>query len=247
MNAGTVFVTTFLASAVEAVEMVTIVLGVGATRGWRSTLIGAGVGFLVLAVVVSGLGPALTIIPIAVLRVLVGALLLIFGLQWLRKGIQRVSTRGFLSGLGKSMDDEWEGQAPGRGTDWTAFVLAFKGVLLEGLEVAFIVVTFGAAANHYGAAAIGGGAAIVIIGAAGAAVHPFVARVPRSALMLVVGTALTSFGTFWAVEGLGGEWPAGDAAILGLVLLYAAVAAGFIAVLRRQPVPARATPRRAVT
>jgi uncharacterized membrane protein len=223
---GFVVVTTFLASSVEAIEMVTIVVGVGATRGWRSTLIGTAAGFLVLAVVVAVFGLALSAIPIGPLRLLVGALLLIFGLQWYRKGIARVAVRG-LAGMQAGEADEG-GELTGPGLDWTAFVLAFKGVLLEGLEVAFIVVTFGAGANQLGVAVIGGVGAVVLVGAIGAAAHPLVRRIPRSFLQLVVGTLLTTFGTFWAVEGLGAEWPAGDAIILALLVLYSATALIYI-------------------
>jgi uncharacterized membrane protein len=184
---GFVLVTTFLASTVEAIEMVTIVVGVGATRGWRATLIGAGSGFAVLAVVVAVFGLALSAIPI-------GPLLLVFGLQWFRKGVTRVAAHG-LAGMkaGHADEEAWTGP----GFDWTAFVLAFKGVVLEGLEVAFIVVTFGVTANQLGPAVIGGVSAVVIVSAIGAAVQPLVARIPRSLLQLVVGTMLTTFGTFW--------------------------------------------------
>jgi uncharacterized membrane protein len=227
-----VLVTTFLASAVEAIEMVTIVLGVGATRGWRSTFVGAGSGFLVLAVVVAALGLALSAIPIGPLRLVVGALLLVFGLQWFRKGVMRVATRG-LAGIQMQQEDEpaeWSGE----GFDWTAFVLAFKGVVLEGLEVAFIVVSFGAGANQLGAAVVGGIGAVVVIGAIGAALHRVVMRIPRSLLQLVVGILLTTFGSFWALEGIGVEWPAGDGAILGLLALYLLTALTYITVERRR-------------
>ena len=231
-----VLVTTFLASAVEAIEMVTIVLGVGATRGWRSTLLGAGGGFAVLAVVVAILGAALTAIPIGPLRVLVGALLLLFGLQWFRKGIVRVAARG-LAGFTfhEEIDDE---PPPAEGVDWTAFVLAFKGVLLEGLEVAFIVVTFGATAGQIGPSIAAGAAAVVVIGAIGFALKGLVSRIPRSLLQLIVGTLLTSFGTFWALEGLGVAWPQSDADIPLLLAFYAAAAVAFIAWKRRGPVRA---------
>jgi uncharacterized membrane protein len=227
-----VLLTTFLASAVEAIEMVTIVVGVGATRGWRATLTGGVAGFAVLAVVVAVFGLALSAVPIGPLRLIVGALLLVFGLQWFRKGIVRVAARGL---AGVHPDEVEEGKEwTGPGFDWTAFVLAFKGVLLEGLEVAFIVVTFGAGANQLGAAVIGGAGAVVVVGAIGAAAHPYVSRIPRSLLQLVVGTLLTSFGTFWAIEGLGVDWPGSDAAILGLLVLYVATAAVFIAIERRR-------------
>ena len=151
-----VLITTFLASAVEAIEMVTIVVGVGATRGWRSTLLGAAAGFVVLMVVVAVFGLALSAIPIGPLRLVIGALLLVFGLQWLRKGVVRVAARGF-AGMqvdGTPSPEVWTAS----GVDWTAFVLSFKGVLLEGLEVAFIVVSVGATAGQLGVAVLGGAA-----------------------------------------------------------------------------------------
>jgi uncharacterized membrane protein len=227
-----VLITTFLASAVEAIEMVTIVLGVGATRGWRSTLIGVAAGFAVLAVVVAALGLALSRVPIGPLRLIVGALLLVFGLQWFRKGVMRVAAHG-LAGIRLHPEDEppeWSGE----GFDWLAFVLSFKGVVLEGLEVAFIVVSFGANANQLGSAVIGGVGAVVVIGAIGLVLHGPVSRIPRSLLQLVVGILLTTFGTFWSLEGLGVEWPGSDAAILGLLALYLLTAATYITVERRR-------------
>jgi len=227
-----VLITTFLASAVEAIEMVTIVVGVGATRGWRSTLIGAVAGFAVLTVVVVVVGAALTAIPIGALRFIVGALLLVFGLQWFRKGVVRVAARG-LAGIGEAESGEAE-RWRGRGIDWTAFVLAFKGVILEGLEVAFIVVTFGATANQYGAAVLGGVSAILLVGAVGLVAHSLVTQIPRSFLQLIVGVMLTTFGTFWALEGLGVEWPASDGAIVALLALYALTAFAYTTIERRR-------------
>src|SRR5207302_8780696 len=165
-----VLITTFLASAVEAIEMVTIVVGVGATRGWRSTLIGAASGFGLLAVVVVILGAALSVVPIGPLRLVIGALLLVFGLQWFRKGIMRVAARG-LVGIGGSDPHGEVEQWTGPGMDWTAWFLSFKGVVLEGLEVAIIVVSFGAGANHLGGAVVGGVGAIVVVGSVGFALH----------------------------------------------------------------------------
>src|SRR6266852_9854396 len=161
-----VLITTFLASPVEAIEMVTIVVGVGATRGWRSTLVGAASGFGVLAVVVIVLGAALSRVPIGPLRLIVGALLLTFGLQWFRKGVMRVAARGFAGIGGVVHEDEAEMWTEPR-IDWTAFTLAFKGVTLEGLEIAILVVAFGAGANQLGAGIIGASAALVLFGAAG--------------------------------------------------------------------------------
>ena len=227
-----VALTTFLASAVEAIEMVAIVAGVGATRGWRAAAAGAAAGFAVLAVVVAVFGLALTRIPIGPLRLVVGALLLIFGLNWLRKGIRRVAIQGFRGATISALTDDEEDVPAGR-RDWTGFVLSFKGVLLEGLEVAFIVVTFGSTSNQLGLAAVAGIAAVVVIGALGLAIQPAVRRIPRSVLQLVVGLLLTTFGTFWAVEGLGVDWPGSDAAIVGLLALYVLTASAYIAVERR--------------
>jgi len=231
---GAVFVltTTFLASAVEATEMVTIVLGVGATRGWRSTLVGVGAGLLVLAVVVAALGLALNALPIGALRLVVGSLLLVFGLQWFRKGVMRVAAHG-LAGVRMRRQDEspeWSGD----GFDWTAFVLAFKGVVLEGLEVAFIVVSFGTNANQLGVAVVGGVGALIVVGAIGAALKGVVAQIQRSLLQLVVGILLTTFGSFWALEGLGVNWPAGDGAIAGLLVVYVVSALTYITIERRR-------------
>jgi len=231
-TAAVVLTTTFLASAVEAIEMVTIVLGVGATRGWRSTVLGAAAGFAVLALVVAALGLALSAIPIGPLRLVIGALLLVFGLQWFRKGVIRVAAHGLAGIRMKRIDEplEWTGE----GLDWIAFVVSFKGVVLEGLEVAFIVVSFGANTDQLGVAVIGGVSAVVVIGAIGLALRGVVTRIPRSLLQLVVGILLTTFGSFWALEGLGVEWPAGDGAILGLLALYVVTAAIYMTLERRR-------------
>jgi uncharacterized membrane protein len=228
-----VLITTFLASAVEAIEMVTIVVGVGATRGWRSTIVGVASGFGVLAVIVVILGAALSVVPIGPLRLVIGALLLVFGLQWFRKGIMRVAARG-LAGIGGSDPHADAELWSGPGMDWTAWFLAFKGVVLEGLEVAIIVVSFGAGANQLGGAVVGGVGAIVVVGAVGVALHNTVRRVPRSFLQLVVGILLTTFGTFWSLEGLGVSWPASDGAILGLLLLYVLTAFTYITLERNR-------------
>jgi uncharacterized membrane protein len=225
-----VFVTTFLAAAVEVIEMVIIVVGVGSVRGWRSTFLGAGGGFAVLAVLVLALGTALTAVPIDALRLIVGSLLLVFGLQWLYKGIRRVSANG-LRGMGERTASA--AGIPVHGVDWTAFVLSFKGVLLEGLEITFIVVSFGVTAQKLSSAVLGAAAAFVVVASAGALASAVVRRIPRSALQLLVGTLLSSFGTFWSVEGLGVGWPGSDGAILGLVGWYAAAAAGYVWLLRR--------------
>lgn len=229
MNVGA-FAASFLASAVEAIEMVAIVIAVGVTRGWRSSLLGAAAGMAVLIVVSLGFGTALTAVPIQDLRLVVGALLLIFGLQWLAKGIRRVAAHG----LAGYHEDEIDAAGVARtGIDWTSFVISFKGVLLEGLEIAFIVVSFGATSHSLAAAAVGGASALVLLSLAGAASHRTITRIPRSVLILVVGVMLSSFGSFWGVEGVGIDWPGGEAALPVLVGLYAAFALSTIAVRRR--------------
>jgi uncharacterized membrane protein len=230
-GAGVVLLTTFLASAVEAIEMVVIVLGVGATRGWRSTLLGAVAGFALLAVIIAVLGLALAAVPIGPLRAVVGALLVLFGLQWYRKGIARVAARG-LAGVSEEVVEEDD--VPSSGIDWVAFVLAFNGVLLEGLEIALIVVSFGLAAGQLGLSVVGAAAAVVVIGAFGFALKGIVTRIPRSLLQLVVGTLLTSFGTFWSLEGLGVSWPQSDLDIVALLVVYGLTAAAYIGLERRR-------------
>jgi uncharacterized membrane protein len=230
VNAGT-FVTTFLASAVEAIEMVAIVIAVGVVRGWRSALIGAAVALVLLLAVSVVFGAGLAAIPIRPLRLVIGTLLLIFGLQWLRKGVRRVAERGF-AGIGE--EEVPEGNETRWGLDWISFVVSFKGVLLEGLEIAFIAVTFGAAANAMGTAVIGAVSAVVVIAVVGLVFHRTLMRIPRSVLILAVGVMLSTFGTFWAGEGLEVGWPGGDAALLALVAFYIAVGLSLIAGLRRR-------------
>ena len=227
----------FLACAVEAVEALTIVLAVGSTRSWRSALTGVGAAVLVLAVVTAGLGPALTALPIAVLRVVVGGLLLFFGLQWLRKAILRASGYKALHDeeaafIEESAAARAAGQA-GPGLDGYSFTISFKGVLLEGLEVVFIVLTFGANQHRVGLAAIAAAVAVLLVVAAGLAVHAPLARVPENTLKFGVGVMLTSFGMFWGAEGAGAHWPGSDAALLILVPVTLMAALSMVGVLRR--------------
>jgi len=196
----------FLASGVEGVEALTIVLACGVTRGWRSTLIGVGAALVILAAVSAILGPALTLIPIDNLRLVVGALLLVFGLQWLRKAILRASGYKALHDEAQIYEREvsaarGEDSVVRAGLDWYAFTLSFKGVLLEGLEVIFIVVTFGATANQVPLAALGAGAAVVLVTVVGIAVHQPLTRVPENVLKFAVGLLLTSFGALCCPEG----------------------------------------------
>ena len=231
MHAVVLFVAVFLAAAVEVVEMVTIILGVGLSRGWRATAIGGIVGFALLALVVAVLGATLTLIPIDPLRVLIGTLLLLFGLQWLRKPTLRLALYG-LAGPAHLEADESEDPSVA-GFDWTAFALSFKGVVLEGLEVIFIVVTFGVATGDLTLGIVAAVAAFLIVGGAGALAQHWIRLMPRQVLKLVVGLLLTSYGTFWAGEGLGATWPLGDLTILVILAGYSLlVALGFVAVRR---------------
>jgi uncharacterized membrane protein len=229
----------FLASAVEGVEALTIVLAAGVTRGWRSALIGVGAALVILAVATAVVGPALTVIPIQWLRLVVGGLLLVFGLQWLRKAILRAS--GFKATHDEAAIYQRELQAAQQqqrveraGLDWYAFTLSFKGVLLEGLEVIFIVLTFGATAHQIPLAALGAAAAVVLVALVGVAVHRPLSAVPENALKYTVGIMLTSFGTFWAAEGAKVSWPGSDFAILGLVAYYLIISWAFILFLRHR-------------
>jgi uncharacterized membrane protein len=238
MSTWLLVLSVFLACVVEGVEALTIVLAAGTTRHWGSALRGVAAGVLVLAAIVAVLGPAVTVIPLGGLRLVVGGLLLIFGLQWLRKAVLRAS------GL-KALHDEdliynkqvvaaREAAAVSRFAvpDWYAFTLAFKGVLLEGLEVVFIVLTFGANDHGIGWAVIGAAAAILVVVVAGVAVRGPLARVPENTLKFAVGVMLTSFGMFWGAEGAGAHWPGSDAAILALIAATLVVALAAVAVLR---------------
>jgi uncharacterized membrane protein len=233
------FLTTFVASAVEAVEALTIVLAVGVVRGWRSTLIGVGAAAIVLAAIVAVLGPALRLIPIDTLRFVVGALLLAFGLQWLRKAILRASGYKPLHDEAAAFARESAGAesaspAAPKGIDWYSFTVAFKGVLLEGLEVTFIVVTFGSTQGRLGLAAAAGAAAVVLVVAVGLVVRGPLERVPENTLKFVVGVLLTSFGIFWGGEGAGVEWPGGDVAILGVIAFLGLLSLGLTRLLRQR-------------
>ncbi len=240
MNGGAValVVATFLASAVEAVEALTIVLAVGVTRGWRSTLVGVGAAIGLLALLILLIGPRLASIPIDMLRLVVGALLLVFGLQWLRKAILRASglkeTHDEIAAFAKEAAAARSAPpADPRSFDGYAFTLAFKGVSLEGLEVAFIVLTFGATQGSIPLAAAGAAAALALVVLIGVVLREPLARVPENALKFAVGVLLTSFGIFWSVEGAGGSWPGGDAAIPVVVVVIGAYALLVVSVLRR--------------
>ena len=240
-------VSVFLASAVEFVEALTIVLAMGVTRGWRAALAGAAVAIAVLAAITAVAGYALAErMPEALLQLVVGTLLLIFGLQWLRKGVLRSAGLKARADEAETYREELEaGRGAGAqrrvGLDWFGFVVSFKGVFLEGLEIVFIVITFGAGAGDVPAAAAGAALAGVLVLAIGALAHRPLAAVPQNAIKLAVGLLLSTFGTFWAVEGLGvfadgGEslaWPGGDAALPVLLAVWAGFAWSAIRLLRR--------------
>jgi uncharacterized membrane protein len=225
----------FLACAVEAVEAFTIVLAVGTTRRWSAALAGVGAATLVLAVLIAALGPALTSLPLGVLRVVVGGLLLTFGLQWLRKAILRAA------GAKAKHDEEAifateradaEAVPAAAGFDGYAFAISFKAVLLEGLEVAFIVLTFGANQHDVGLAAAAAAVAILAVLAAGLALRAPLARVPENGMKFVVGVLLTSFGIFWGAEGAGASWPGGEASLAPLVAVVALAAFAMVAEIK---------------
>jgi uncharacterized membrane protein len=230
-------VSVFIACTVEAVEALTIVLAVGATRSWRSAMFGVGAALIALAAVTAALGPALTALPINVLRGVVGGLLLVFGLQWLRKAILRAS------GL-KALHDEEAAFAEetaaargagsvGAGIDGYAFLVSFKGSFLEGLEVVFIALTFGSTQKDVPLAAAAAVAAVLVVAAVGVALRAPLARVPENSLKFVVGVMLTSFGLFWGGEGVHDRWPGGETALLVIVPVVLLFALGTVAALRR--------------
>ncbi|HYZ54037.1 MAG TPA: hypothetical protein VE733_11155 [Streptosporangiaceae bacterium] len=239
MNALPLILTVFVACAVEAVEALTIVLAAGLTREWRSTFQGMGAALVVLAAVVAVLGPALTLIPLSALRLVVGALLAIFGLMWLRKAILRAAghkalhdeASAYLREVAAAEAAERQSRRGVR--DWYAFTLSFKGVLLEGLEVVFIVLTFGTNQGNIWAAVIGAAAAVLVVAGTGIAARAPLARVPENAMKFAVGIMLASFGIFWGAEGAGVAWPGNDASLLGLVPAVAVVSLAYTALLRR--------------
>lgn len=240
---GALFAAVFLACAVEAVEALTIVLAAGTARGWRSAGQGVVSALVVLAVVVAALGPALTAVPLGALRLIVGALLLVFGLQWLRKAVLRAGGHKDLHDEDAIFDRELAAAREARAerrwvvTDWYAYTLAFKGVLLEGLEVAFIAITFGGNQHDVPLAALAALCAIAVVTVVGLVVKAPLSRVPENTLKFVVGVMLTSFGMFWGAQGADARWPGGDAALLVIAPLVALFALGLVAVLRRAAPP----------
>ncbi len=226
----------FVASFVEAVEALTIVLAVGLGRGWRPALTGAAAALAALALIVVALGPLIGAVPIRALQFVVGVLLLLFGLRWLRKAVLRaigaVALHDEDAAFQRETRELTAAERHAQGLDWIAGLTAFKAVLLEGIEVVFIVIAVGAAHGLIGLASAGALAACVAVAVIGAAIHRPLARVPENALKFAVGVMLSAFGLFWTGESLGVEWPGGDAAIVAFAALFLCVAATLVALLK---------------
>jgi uncharacterized membrane protein len=226
----------FLSSLVEAVEALTIVLSVATVRGWKPAGLGALAGVATLALIVIGLGPFLDRVPLHALQLVIGVLLLLFGMRWLRKAILRAA--GVIA-----LHDETqvfaaqtaELRAHTRRLDWLAGLASYKAMLLEGLEVVFVVIAVGAGRGLLVPASIGALAACALVAVVGLIVHRPLARVPENALKFTVGVMLSAFGLFWTGEGLGVAWPGADLIILAFAALLFLVAALAIVVLRREP------------
>lgn len=225
----------FLGSFVEVVEAFTIILAVGLSRSWRPAFIGTGLALATLAALIALLGPLLSQIPIGLLQYVVGVLLILFGIRWLRKAILRASGYIALHDEAKAFaaeTDSLERQTADRRANFLAGLTAFKAVLLEGVEVVFIVIAVGAGNGMLGYASLGAAAACILVIALGLVIHRPLARVPENTLKLVVGLMLSSFGIYWTGEGLGAAWPGADLAILGIMAVLAVFTFVAIGILR---------------
>lgn len=239
-----VVIAAFLATSVEMVEAATIVVAMGTSRSWRSAIVGGLGALAVLAMLIAALGPALVRIPIGTLRLVVGGLLLVFGLGWLREAI--LATAGILSPPDEDLpptdlatENRTSQPTTGGTLDPYAVTVSFKGVLLEGLEVAFIVLSLGASQGRLGLAVLGALASLVVVGLAAAVVHAPLGRLPESVLSFLVGVLLVSFGTFWGAEGAGVFWPAGDASLLAVLGGVGLLATASVVGVRRFAAPRR--------
>jgi uncharacterized membrane protein len=228
----------FLASLVEAVEALTIVLAVATVRGWRPAGLGAFAGLVVLALIVVALGPLLDRVPLHLLQLVIGILLLLFGMRWLRKAILRSAgliplhdeTTAFAAETAELREQARRQESR---LDWLASLASFKAVLLEGLEVVFIVIALGAGRGMLVPASAGALAACLLVACIGFIVHRPLARVPENMLKFAVGVMLSAFGVFWTGEGLGVDWPGADLAIVAFAVLFLAVSGAAAAMLRR--------------
>ena len=225
----------FLGSLVEVVEAFTIVLAVGVTRSWRPALTGAALALALLVVLVLIFGPLFALIPLKLMQFGIGLLLILFGMRWLRKAILRASGYIALHDEAAEFAKETEllqRQSAKRRADYLAGLAAFKAVILEGVEVVFIVIAVGTAHGMTVYAGAGALAAVLLVAVIGVFVHKPLAQVPENALKFVVGLMLTAFGIFWTGEGLGAEWPGADLALLGLLAVLGGFSALAVATLR---------------
>lgn len=226
----------FLACAVEMVEALTIVVAVGHTRGWRWALKGVVVALVALGALVGVFGPALIHVPLSWLRLIVGGVLLIFGLQWLRKAVLRASglkAKHDEDAIYAEMVAELQAAPQTTSRDQIAFMMAFKGVFLEGLEVVVTVLTLGTSAHRLGLASAVAGGTVVLVAIVGAVVAKQLSSVPENAMKTTVGVMLISYGTFWAGEGLGIHWPGSDGFLALLVVLYGVATYGVVFLTRQ--------------
>ena len=242
-SAVVLFLAVFGASAVEMVEALTIVIASGTARGWRSALEGAGVAILVLAAIVGAVGvPLVHLVPISTLRVVVGAILLVLRLNWLRKSILRASGHIAIHDEDQIFErtvaslSEPAGQDQRRRVmrDGVGFAVAFKGVFLEGTEVVLIVLSLGTSDHRILLASLAAGSAFVVIGGVGFALARQLSEVPENAMKMMVGIMLSSFGIFWAGEGAQVHWPLSDVFILVLIALFSTVTFLVVALMRHR-------------
>ena len=241
-HAGPAFVASFLASSVECVEALTVVLAVAAVRGWRPALIGAGLAGMLLAGLVAVLGAGLALIPLAVLQTAIGILLLLFGMRWLRKAVLRaggvIALRDEAANYASETKALRHAHGGARGWEPIGIAASFNAVTLEGIEVVFIVIAVGAVGGTLVPATVGALAAAALVAAVGLLLHRPLARVPENALKFAVGIMLSSFGTFWIGEGYGMSWPGGDLSVLGLIAGYLAASLLCVRAVRRIRRPA---------
>jgi uncharacterized membrane protein len=244
LHAGSAVTAAFLASLVEAVEALTIVLAVAIVRGLRPAILGALAGLLVLALIVVALGPLLDRVPLYVLQIAIGVLLLLFGMRWLRKAILRAAgliplhdeTIAFTS---ETEELREQARRHEQRLDWLAGVASFKAVLLEGLEVVFIVIALSAGRGVLLPVSAAAFAACLVVAASGIVAHRPLTRVPENALKFAVGVMLSAFGLFWTGEGLGVDWPGSDLAILAFIALFLGAGLASVALLNRRAAAAR--------
>jgi uncharacterized membrane protein len=243
MHIGPAMTTAFLASLVEAVEALTIVLAVATVRGWPPAGLGALAGLVVLALIVVALGPLLDRVPLSLLQLAIGILLLLFGMRWLRKAILRSAgviplhdeATAFAAETAELREQARRNEAR---LDWLAALASFKAVLLEGLEVVFIVIALSAGRGMLIPASAGAVAACLLVAGVGFVVHRPLARVPENTLKFAVGVMLSAFGVFWTGDGLGVAWPGADLAIVGFAVLFLAVGLASVALSRRPRIKA---------